>query len=58
VIIPDVEIHGIASSEYPTRARRPLNSRLSLKKIETVFGLSPRPWQEALQECLERIGFV
>jgi dTDP-4-dehydrorhamnose reductase len=46
----------IASSEYPTPAKRPLNSRLNLEKFTTVFGIKPRPWTEALKECLEKIG--
>ena len=43
----------IPSSDYPTPARRPLNSRLDNGKLERVFGLRLPPWQEALERCLE-----
>ncbi len=55
-ILPGKTIKGILTSEYPTPAKRPLNSRLSLKKIETAFGIKPRSWQEALQDCLKGIS--
>ena len=40
----------IESTEYPTPAARPLNSRLSLDKIESAFGLAMPTWQSQL--CL------
>ncbi|AJX30720.1 dTDP-4-dehydrorhamnose reductase [Burkholderia oklahomensis] len=43
----------ISTSDYPTPAKRPANSRLSNEKLETVFGLKPSRWDEALQLCLE-----
>jgi len=54
-ILPNTRVVGIPSAEYPTPARRPLNSRLSLQKIIDTFGLVPRPWQEALQACISRV---
>lgn len=50
------EVHGIPSSEYPTSARRPLNSRLDCAGIETVFGI-PRPdWRVELADILKDLG--
>jgi dTDP-4-dehydrorhamnose reductase len=43
----------IASSEYPTPARRPLNSRMSLEKLERTFGVFMPSWQDALARNLE-----
>lgn len=43
----------IESSEYPTPATRPLNSRLSLDKIESAFGLSMPTWQSQLALTLD-----
>lgn len=47
----------IESSAYPTPAARPLNSRLSLDKIESTFGLVMPTWQSqvllTLDEWLE-----
>jgi dTDP-4-dehydrorhamnose reductase len=38
----------IATSDYPTPARRPANSCLDMTKIRKVFGIVPQPWQKAL----------
>ena len=45
-------IEPIASSDYPTPAKRPLNSRLSLDKIHSVFGIEPPHWRSGLARCL------
>ena len=54
-ILPSHTVTGIASAEYPTPAKRPLNSRLSLERFARTFGITPRPWQEALADCLTRL---
>jgi dTDP-4-dehydrorhamnose reductase len=47
----------ITSEEYPTPAKRPANSRLSINKIRTDFAITPRPWQAAVEEILaERLN--
>lgn len=46
------EVQGIATHEYPTRARRPANSRLSSTKLTHDFGVQPRPWREALNDVI------
>jgi len=43
----------IRSAEYPTAARRPLNSVLSNAKLERVFGLALPAWDESLRLCAE-----
>ncbi len=45
-------VEAIATADYPTPARRPANSRLSTAKIERVFGIVPRPWEEALADVV------
>ncbi|MET1530547.1 dTDP-4-dehydrorhamnose reductase [Burkholderia sola] len=42
----------IASSDYPTPAKRPANSRMALGKIHDVFGLRMPEWDDALRLCL------
>lgn len=51
----DVPVHliPIPGSEYPTPARRPLNSRLDNGKLERVFGLRLQDWCAALALCME-----
>ncbi len=49
-------IHPIPSSEYPTRAARPLNSRMSKDKLEQN-GFSRLPtWQDALARYLQELN--
>ncbi|WP_053568667.1 dTDP-4-dehydrorhamnose reductase [Caballeronia cordobensis] len=42
----------IPSSDYPTPARRPSNSRLDGAKLARTFGLVAPDWREALALCL------
>ncbi len=44
----------IPSSDYPTPARRPTNSRLDNAKLARVFGLRLPHWREALKLCLDQ----
>jgi dTDP-4-dehydrorhamnose reductase len=49
-------VADIPTSEYPTPARRPLNSRLDNSLTEAVFGL-PRPdWRDGLRDILQDLG--
>jgi dTDP-4-dehydrorhamnose reductase len=41
-------VDGCPSSDYPTPAKRPQNSRLSLARIEESFGFQAPRWQDAL----------
>jgi dTDP-4-dehydrorhamnose reductase len=49
------QILAIATSDYPTPARRPLNSRLATAKLQQRFGLVLPPWQQGVQRMLEEI---
>ena len=52
----DTKVNPIPTSEYPTRAARPLNSRMSKNKLERM-GFSRLPtWQDALGRYLKEIG--
>jgi dTDP-4-dehydrorhamnose reductase len=44
----------IPGSDYPTPAKRPLNSRLSNDRLERTFGLRLQDWRAALALCLEQ----
>lgn len=44
---------AISSADYPTAARRPANSRLSLRKIEQQFQLQLPDWQSQLALTLQ-----
>ena len=43
---------AIPGSEYPTPARRPLNSRLDNARLEQTFGLRLQYWRSALTLCM------
>ncbi len=43
----------IPSSDYPTPARRPLNSRLNNDKLARVFGVRLPDWQQSLALCMQ-----
>ena len=43
----------IPTSEYPTAAKRPVNSRLSGNKLASVFHLSLPDWRDSLAKVME-----
>jgi len=50
---PSCRVRAIASSEYPTRAKRPAYSCLDCSKIKRVFDIDPPSWQVSLEACLD-----
>jgi dTDP-4-dehydrorhamnose reductase len=56
--VPAAQVGAIASSAYPTPAKRPLNSRLNTRKLENAFALQLPHWQAGvarmLSETLEK----
>jgi len=46
-------LQPIPSSEYPTPARRPINSCLDSTQLETTFGLALPTWEHELRLCLD-----
>jgi dTDP-4-dehydrorhamnose reductase len=48
-------LKAISSNEYPTPAKRPANSRLDTSQFRQDFGMSPRAWQDAIQDILNEI---
>jgi dTDP-4-dehydrorhamnose reductase len=50
-----VPVHAIATSEFPTPARRPLNSQLDCSKLAQVFGLRLPSWMDGVERCVERL---
>lgn len=48
-------IESIATSEYPTPAKRPGNSRLNCEKLKEQFGWSMMDWHESLRKVLSEL---
>ncbi len=46
-------VKPIATSEFPTKALRPANSRLDLSRLRDVFGITTPTWQSALEQELD-----
>ena len=49
-------IRRIPTSEYPTPALRPANSRLDCTRLESDFGLRMPDWQPYLARMLELLA--
>jgi dTDP-4-dehydrorhamnose reductase len=47
-------IVAITTADYPTKARRPTNSRLDLTRLREVCAIEPPTWQQALAVELDR----
>jgi dTDP-4-dehydrorhamnose reductase len=45
----------LATEQYPTPAKRPLNSRLDTARFRSAFGLRLPPWQEGVRHVLQQI---
>ncbi|WP_439493687.1 dTDP-4-dehydrorhamnose reductase [Bosea sp. (in: a-proteobacteria)] len=50
-----VRVKRIATSDYPTPARRPANSRLDSSKLQTFHGVGLPHWQASLAHCVRRL---
>lgn len=49
-------VEAITTADYPTKARRPANSRLDLSRLARVYGITPPAWEEALACELDAIA--
>lgn len=47
-----VTVHPVSTDEYPAKARRPLNSRMSKEKLEQAGFTRLPTWQDALERYL------
>ena len=52
----DITVTGIATSDYPTPAKRPLNSRLDCASILTDFEIIRPSWIKSLFETVEELS--
>jgi dTDP-4-dehydrorhamnose reductase len=48
-------VEPIPSSAYPMPAKRPLNSRLSMKKTQEILKLTLPRWEDGLSDCLSTL---
>lgn len=50
-----VGIKRIATTDYPTPARRPANSRLDCGKLALIHGVQLPDWRDSLRPCVARL---
>ena len=55
VKVPAAAVRPVLTSAFPTPAKRPLNSRLSTRKLRDTFGLQPAPWQAGVERMLAEV---
>ena len=48
-----VSLKAITTEEFPTPAKRPKRSTMSLDKIEKDYNIDPKHWENSLQDCVE-----
>ena len=52
---PFSQVRAIASSAYPTAARRPANSRLDNSRLARSHGVRLPPWRDSIPETISQI---
>ncbi len=52
---PSAQVRRIDSSQFPTRASRPANSRLDCAKLERIHGVRLPDWHISLEQVLRRL---
>jgi dTDP-4-dehydrorhamnose reductase len=50
-----VLVTRITTADYPTPARRPMNSRLDHTKFVAGYGVAPPAWRHSLEPCVTRL---
>lgn len=49
-------VEAITTADYPTPARRPMDSRLDTRALNRDFGVKLRSWQDAVEEIVEQLA--
>ena len=52
---PHARVGDIATADYPTRAERPKNSRLSSEKFGKIFGWTAPDWKQSAEQIVARL---
>lgn len=52
---PSAHVRDILTEAYPTKAKRPANSRLSTEKLGRSFGWQAPDWRQSCRQVVERL---
>ncbi len=52
---PAAKVNRITTADFPTQAKRPMNSRLDCTKLGQVYGLVLPEWRGSLERCVGRL---
>lgn len=58
VALKMANVKSIGTVDYPTPAKRPANSELDCRRLESTFGVTIRPWRESLAEVIKELRSV
>lgn len=48
-----IQLNALTTEQYPTPAKRPVRSTMSLDKIEEIYKIEPKHWENSLEECVD-----
>ena len=54
--LPHARIRPITTADYPTRAVRPVDSRLDIRRIARDYGISPRHWRAMVASTVAELA--
>lgn len=47
-----VKLNALTTEQYPTPAKRPKRSTMCLDKIEKIYKIEPKHWENSLEDCV------
>lgn len=51
-----IKLNPLTTEQYPTPAKRPVRSTMSLDKIEEIYKIELKHWENSLEECVDTLA--
>jgi len=51
-----VKLNALTTEQYPTPAKRPKRSTMCLDKIEKIYNIEPKHWENSLEDCVNTLS--